>query len=169
VADEETKQLIITQPKSGAFAIAGSACHDPLRHRHEVGGAVAHSTPPGKPLVHMLLWDEDCACEVRGRITVAGDAEAPVTLRHHFPDDHHQTHVVSTALSDPIHHALQMRTPLQVRFCNSWQIASDYRVDVDVAGRRWMSIRLTGATIATPQPCPDEPCPPAGAKQPPHP
>ena len=165
--EEQVNRLIVTQPEGSAFAVAGSACHDPLRH--QLGAEVVHSTTAEKPLVHLVLWDENCACEVKGRITVAGDDGAPVTLRHRFPDDHRQTHVITTALAEPIHHALQMRTPLQVRFCNSWQVASDYRIDVELGGRRWMSIRLTGATIATPQPCADESCPPGESTLPQHP
>jgi hypothetical protein len=76
---------------------------------------------------------------------------------------------VSTELARPIHHAVQMRTPLQVRFCNTWQVASDYTVDIKMGNRSLFSIHLTGATVATPQPCPEEePCPPPVA-QPGHP
>ena len=59
------------------------------------------------------------------------------------------------------HHALQMRTPLQVRFCNSWQIASDYTIEIRLGDNRVIGVRLTGATVAKPLPCDDdEPCAP---------
>jgi hypothetical protein len=120
----------------------------------------------------MVLWDEDCACEINGRITVAGDPDAPVqaVVHHHFDNDHQQTHRVKTALSEPIHHALQMRTPLQVRFCNAWHIASDYTIEINLGGNRVIGVRLSGATIARPQPCEDDaPCPPPIVSQPIHP
>jgi hypothetical protein len=56
-----------------------------------------------------------------------------------------------------------MRTPLEVRFCNPWHIASDYRLEVNLGKNRVMGIRLSGATVATPQPC-EPTCPPAEAK-----
>lgn len=163
--DMETKKLILTQPKGDAFAIAGDERRDPLNHRFR--GEVEHSSPPEKPLVHRVCWDE--TREVKGVVAIVGDEARPVAVDHRFPDSHPQTHTVKTALAEPIHHALQMRTPLQVRFCNSWQVASNYTVDIDVAGRRWMTIRLTGATVATPKPCEDEDCPPIIARQPMHP
>lgn len=166
MADGETR--IISQPEGEAFRIAhdgvvrvqGGCQDDPLNHR--VAGEVVHATPADRPLVHMVLWDEDCACEVNGRIVVAGDADAPVKvdMRHAFTDVHEQAHVVRTALAEPIHHALQMRTPLQVRFCNAWNIASDYTMEINLGQNRLISLRLTGATVAKPQPCEDEPCAP---------
>ena len=57
--------------------------------------------------------------------------------------------------------AVILRTPLQLRFCNPWHIASDYTVEVTLGERRLWSVRLTGATVATPQPCADDGCPPA--------
>ena len=151
---DETETLIVTQPKAERF-------------RHE--GALTHATAPERPLVHMVLWDDDCACTIDGRVVLAGDPAAPfeATFRHRFPDDHRQTHTVKTALAEPIHHALQMRTPLQVRFCNTWHVASDYTVEITVGERTFAKIRLTGATVAKPQPC-DEPCPPV-ITQPVHP
>ena len=163
--DIDVEKLIVTQPKGEAFAVVGDDRRDPLSHRFK--GEVAHTTPPEQPLVHRVCWDE--TRDVRGRVAVVGDPEQPVTFDHRFPDAHPQTHTVKTALAEPIHHALQMRTPLQVRFCNSWQIASNYTVDIDVAGRRWMTIRLSGATVATPKPCEDDDCPPVVARQPFHP
>lgn len=156
MADEETRKVIITQPRGDAFALSGSDRDDPLNHR--LHGDVIHRTD--KPIVHMHLWEEDCACTVQ----VRGDPDAPVELRHRFPDEHRQSHEMKTALDAPIHHALQMRTPLQVRFCNSWHIASDYTVGVEYQGRSLFGIRLTGATVATPQPCPEDECGPRPGK-----
>jgi hypothetical protein len=167
MADEEiqTRKLVVTQPKGDAFAVSGDNRKDPLSHRHI--GEVTHRTE--KPLVHMVCWDADSSCEVNARIEVVGDEKRPVAVQHRFPDAHPQTHSFKTALAEPVHHALQMRTPLQVRFCNSWHVASNYAIDLDLAGRRWMSIRIAGATVATPQPCPDENCGPVITHKPIHP
>ncbi|MDB5671596.1 MAG: hypothetical protein JWO25_2555 [Alphaproteobacteria bacterium] len=154
---EETRRLIVTQPEDVAFALSGSETDPPLRHR--LGGGVTLGTET--PIVHMHLWDEDLVVKHHGEVVLRGDCEAPVVLEHRFPDVHHQSHVVRTGLAEPIHHALQMRTPLQVRFCNSWHVASDYTIGVELAGRTLMGIRITGATVATPQPCPEDGCPPA--------
>lgn len=172
---DETETLIVTQPENAEFRAAHRAAvgvhgvekADPLKHR--LSGEVVHASDPQHPLVHMVLWDEEF--EVNGRITVAGDPEAPVqaVVRHRFETDHHQTHSVKTALSQPIHHALQMRTPLQVRFCNTWNIASDYTLEINLGQNRVIAVRLTGATVARPQPCEDEPCPPPVISQPTHP
>ena len=51
------------------------------------------------------------------------------------------------------------RSPLDVRFCNPWHVASDYRVEVNLGQNRVIGIRLSGATVATPQAC-EDPCPP---------
>jgi hypothetical protein len=176
MADGETR--IITQPEGEAFdlrhhgglALHGQAKLDPLRHRHD--GEIAHGSDPDRPLVHMVLWGEDGACEVNGRVVLRGDPEQPVqvAMRHAFPDEHRQSHAVRTGLADPIHHALQMRTPLQVRFCNPWHIASDYTLEINLGRSRVISVRLTGATIAKPQPCDgEEPCPPPVVTAPVHP
>lgn len=138
---------------------------DPVRHDH--AGAMLVGAVPGAPHVHVVSWAEErvhVKADVDARVTVAGDPEAPVALQmdHTFVGEHRQTHAVEpldhslrvdTALAEPIHHALQMRTPLELRFCNPWHIASDYRVEVTLGKRRLMGIRLTGATVATPQPC----------------
>ncbi len=158
----------------GALALHGADAEPAIRH--EVNGAVMHGTAPGRPLVHMVCWDQEdpCPVDVRGTLTVAGDPETPVHLRmqHEFLNDHHQTLAVDpidhtlrvdTGLAKPIHHALQMRTPLEVRFCNPWHIASDYRLEVNLGNNRVIGIRLTGATVATPQPC-EPPCPPADGR-----
>jgi hypothetical protein len=144
---------------AGTLRVQGDAHADAMQHR--VGAELA--TAPDRPLVHMVLWDEQCA-EVHARLTVAGDAEAPLhadvhaSLHHHFDDEHRQVHRIETALAAPVHHALQMRTPLQVRFCNSWQIASDYTIEIRLGDNRVIGVRLTGATIAKPLPC-DDPAP----------
>jgi hypothetical protein len=155
----------------GGVALHGSDQQPSIRH--DVNGVVAHRTLPGQALVHMVCWEEEpCAVELSGKVTLAGDPDAPVQvrMRHEFANDHHQTLAVEpvdhtvhvdTALDKPVHHALQMRTPLEVRFCNPWHIASDYRLDIDLGRNRVIGIRLTGATVATPQPC-DPPCPAAG-------
>jgi hypothetical protein len=167
MADGETR--VITQPEGTAFdishrgvvAVEGCERSDPIKHR--VAGELVHSSTEERPLVHMVLWDEDCACEVNGRVTVVGDPEAPVqvAIRHGFHDEHRQSHIVKTALADPIHHALQLRTPLQVRFCNTWHLASDYTLDINLGSTRVMSLRLSGATVAIPRPCEDDDlCPP---------
>ncbi|HEY0549022.1 MAG TPA: hypothetical protein VGF13_05435 [Verrucomicrobiae bacterium] len=175
---DETKTLIVTQPKDATFnathtghiGLHGIANADPLKHC--VNGEVSHSGNVERPLVHMVLWDEDCACEINGRVTVAGDPQAPVeaVLHHRFENDHAQTLSFKTALAEPIHHALQMRTPLQVRFCNAWHVASDYTIEINLGRNRLIGVRLTGATIARPQPCEGEtPCPPPVITQPVHP
>jgi hypothetical protein len=175
---DESKTVIVAQPEGVAFdashrglvGLHGVEKAEPLKHC--VNGELVHSSNAEHPLVHMVLWDEDCACEVNGRITVAGDPEAPVqaVLHHRFENDHSQTLGFRTAVADPIHHALQMRTPLQVRFCNAWHVASDYSLEINLGRNRVIGVRLSGATIARPQPCEDEaPCPPPVVSQPIHP
>jgi hypothetical protein len=175
---DETKTVVLTQPEGerlaheheGGLALYGDRERPPMSHRAEM----VHVTAPARPLVHMVCWEQEepCKVEVSGRVTLAGDRDAPVqvAMAHSFTNPHHQTHAVepldhtlkvSTALAQPIHHALQMRTPLQVRFCNPWHVASDYSVEVRSGERSLFSIRLTGATVATPQPCVEELCPPA--------
>jgi len=180
VADDQRVTLI--QDPGDRFAIdAGTlalrGAPDQPAMRHDVTGGVVHGTAPGHPLVHMVCWDEEpCQVELSGqvelggRVALTGDDQAPVVvrMRHEFTTDHHQTLAVEpldhavhveTAAASPIHHALQLRTPLEVRFCNPWHVASDYRVEINLGQSRVIGIRLTGATIATPQPCADE-CPP---------
>jgi hypothetical protein len=118
----------------------------------------------------MVCWEEEnnCRVAVDGSLTLRGDEKAPVQVRmdHAFQGVHQQTHVVApldhslnvrTALAQPIHHAHQMRTPLQLRFCNPWHIASDYQLEIRFGDNQLATVRLTGATVATPQPC-EEPC-----------
>jgi len=139
--------------------------------RHQVGAELVHSTTAERPLVHMVLWDENAKAGFDGRVTVAGDEKQPlhVRVRHGFDGEHQQVHRIDTALHAPVHHALQMRTPLQVRFCNTWQIASDYAIEIRLGDNRVIGVHLTGATVAKPLPCDDEPCPPAVITHPTHP
>lgn len=151
---------------SGGVALFGDPQQPDLRHR--LAGEVVHGTEPGRPLVHMVCWDTDpCPVAVSGEVALVGHPDRPI--RHEIVGEHHQVLRVEeldhnvrmqTRLADPIHHALQMRTPLQLRFCNPWHIASDYRMEIELWDRRMVSVRLTGATVASPQPCPTEGCPP---------
>lgn len=180
MADDRTT---ITQDEGDRFALDHSGValfgdDTAPAMRHDLGAAVVHRTSADCPLVHMVCWDEEpCEVKVSGRLELAGDPEAPidVRMRHEFPGDHHQTHAVDpldhslrvqTGLAAPLHHALQMRTPVQLRFCNPWHIASDYKLEVNLGNNRVISIRLSGATVATPQPCEDDGCPPADREPP---
>jgi hypothetical protein len=175
MGEEETVTLIQKQGDRlaldhGGLAVFGDKTLPAMRH--DVDGEVVHKTTEGQPLVHMVCWSEDqCNVEVRGRVVFAGDDEAPVkvAMTHRFEGEHrqllqiepvdHQLRV-DTRLAEPIHHALQMRTPLQVRFCNPWHVGSDYQLEINLGNNRLVSMRLTGATVATPQPCESESCPP---------
>lgn len=151
---------------SGAVALFGDPTRSDLRH--QLGGEVVHATNPAKPLMHVVCWDtEPCPVSVTGELSLVGDPDRPI--RHEIVGEHRQVlrvedleHSVrvETQLANPIHHALQMRTPLQLRFCNPWQIASNYQMDINLWDNRVISVRLTGATVATPQPCEPEGCPP---------
>jgi len=147
---EDEKKLVISQPENVPFAISG---HDKAA---AVKASILHKTE--EPMVHMHLWDEQCVCNLDVKLRVEGDPENPINVAHKFENEHSQTHKIETRLSEPVHHALQMRTPLQVRFCNSWNVASDYSVSLNLRGKPLLSLRLTGATIATPKPCPEENC-----------
>lgn len=150
MAEDETRRVVVTQPSGEALALAGSAKEPPMR------GDVVHRTD--QPVVHMHLWNEECVGKLDHQVRVRTDETSPIDVAHRFPGTHDQTHRIETGLAAPIHHALQMRTPLQVRFCNTWQVASDYSVQVALRGRPFLDIRLTGATVATPQPCPEDRC-----------
>lgn len=151
---------------SGAVALFGDPDQPDLRHH--LGGEVIHGTDPGRPLMHIICWDtEPCPVSVSGEVALVGDPDRPI--RHEIVGEHRQLlrveeleHSVrmDTQLADPIHHALQMRTPLQLRFCNPWHVASDYQMDINLGNSKVISVRLTGATVATPQPCEAENCPP---------
>jgi len=152
---------------SGGVALYGSPDQPDLRHH--LAAEVVHGTDPARPLMHVVCWDtEPCPVAVSGEVALVGDADRPI--RHEIVGEHHQLlkvepleHAVrmQTRLDEPVHHALQMRTPLQLRFCNPWHVASDYRMDINLWDSRVISVRLTGATVATPQPCEDKGCPPA--------
>ncbi len=174
MADDETNTIVQVDGDRfaldhGAVALHGVKGEPAMQHAFT--GGVVHGTDPDRPLVHMVCWAEE-VIQVEGRVTVVGDESAPVVvhIQHEFTNDHHQTLAVepldhslsvATAAANPIHHALQLRTPLDVRFCNPWHVASDYRVEVNFGNNRVIGIRLTGATVATPQPCDDDACPPA--------
>jgi hypothetical protein len=53
-----------------------------------------------------------------------------------------------------------MLTPFELRLCNPWHVASDYQMDIKLWDCRVISVRLTGATVARPQPCEVDDCPP---------
>lgn len=148
--DEDSKKVTVSQAPGTSFALTGQAKADPVQAN------IVHGTD--KPIVHMHLWNEDCVGKLDARLEVRGDPEKPVSVGHRFENSHDQSHKIETTLAKPVHHALQMRTPLQVRFCNAWTLASDYALSVDLRGRRFLDLRLTGATIATPQPCDDKEC-----------
>lgn len=142
--------------------------------QHEFAGQVVHRTLPGAPLVHVVGWDEEnrVQVELSGTVRLAGDPDAPplqVRMMHEFTNVLQQSHEVAiqpmdhtlhvaTKLHEPIHHALQLRTPVQLRFCNAWNVDSDYTVELVIAGMPVVSIRLRGRTVVTPQPCGDEDC-----------
>ncbi|WP_225031052.1 hypothetical protein [Paraburkholderia sp. XV] len=176
MADPDKKEVTVRQVDGerfaldhhGQVALTGHECAPPMQHSAQI----VHRTPAHQPLVHMVCWGEERACEVevKGRVLLAGDAEAPVQVRiaHDFTTEHRQRHRVEpvdhtlhvdSQLVRPIHHALQMRTPLQMRFCNPWHLASDYVMEIRLGDRPLVTVHLTGATVATPQPCEDlDPC-----------
>lgn len=163
MADDKT---VTVTSKDGGLALYGDAHRPSLKHVHATGAQA--------PLVHMVCWDESkpCKMDVSGKLELTGSEEHPVQVKmsHHFANVHHQTMKVdpldhqlkvATRLSEPIHHALQMRTPLQLQFCNPWHVTSNYVFDFKMGRTQVMSITVTGATVCTPQPCPDDkPCPP---------
>lgn len=140
----EDKTVTLTQPP-----------HEELRGSLKVFGDQKQA-----PLVHMVCWNEEEVCRVEhgGSVTLRGDAQSPLQVRmgHHFDNVHQQSLKVETKLAEPIHHALQLRTPLQVRFCNPWHVTSDYQIDINLGNSRLIGIRLTGATVLTPQPCEED-------------
>jgi hypothetical protein len=151
---------------SGGVALFGEAGRPAIRHG--VAAEIMAGSDPKHPLVHMVCWDEKAPhnVELCGRVTLAGDEDAPIEVRmsHRFDNLHEQKHsiepmdhslTVRTRVAEPIHHALQMRTPLELRFANPWRIASDYRIDLQLRGESFVSIQVTGATVAAPQPPPE--------------
>ncbi len=130
----------------------------------DVHGRVTLAGDEKSPIRLQMIQEKPCGVEVSGGVTLSGDERSPLRVRmaHFFETPHVQEHHVATRLSEPIHPALQMRTPLELRFCNPWHLASDYVMEVKLADNRLLSVRLTGATVASPQPCAgDKPCPPA--------
>jgi hypothetical protein len=159
-------KLVTVTSKDGGLALFGDVKKPSLQHLHSTG---VHA-----PLVHMVCWDESkpCKMDVSGTLELTGSEEHPVPVKmtHYFANIHHQTMKVepldhqlkiATRLSEPIHHALQMRTPLELRFCNPWHMTSNYIFDFKIGASQVLSIQVTGATVCTPQPCADEKaCPP---------
>ncbi|MGH2537021.1 MAG: hypothetical protein ACRDHL_06485 [Candidatus Promineifilaceae bacterium] len=164
---------IITQKKGERFALDhdGVALYGDREYPaigHQVQGELVHTT--AKPLMHMVCWEEECSMNVAARVAVVGDRENPVEVRmqHEFVGEHRQTHQIEpfehtmripTRPAEPIHHALQMQTPLELRFCNPWQVDSSYRVEVAMGRRQLLTIRLQGTSVCRPQPCDDRPRP----------
>jgi hypothetical protein len=137
--------------KDGGLALYGDGRRPALKH--------LHSTGEHAPLVHVVCWDETRPCKVG----VSGN----ITHNQHLKVDPLEHELkVATKLAEPIHHALQMRTPLELRFCNPWHITSNYVFDFTMGKSQVLSIRLTGATACVPQPCKaEEPCAPPVARQ----
>lgn len=174
---DESREIIIKQPDDevlrhehqGGMALYGNKNKDALQH--EFAGQIVHHTAPNHPLVHVVGWsnDEEVQMELKGTVTLTNDRDAPLNMRlvHEFPEPHHQTHDVTlapvdhslkvqTALAEPIHHALQLRTPIQLRFCNIFVITSDYNVQVNINGSPMINIRLRGTTQVEPKPCEED-------------
>ena len=154
---------------SGGIALYGDRDREPLQH--EFAGQLIHRTAPKHPLVHIIGWSSDDTVEInhKGSVELTNSPEAPLNIHmtHEFTNDLHQTHEVTlapvdhslsvnTQLHEPIHHALQMRTPLQLRFCNMFLVKSDYNIELRIGDRSLINIRLRGATTVEPQPCDDE-------------
>ena len=85
----------------GEFGLHGTHSGPPMQHA--VAAQFEHTTPSNQPLVHMVCWDEERACELNGRIVVAGDDKAPVHVRmaHDFTNEHHQHHRVEPVEPHP--------------------------------------------------------------------
>src|SRR4051794_5998683 len=131
---DETEIVILTQPEDerlrldhdGSVGLYGEEKRAPLRHRFHGDAEHVVGTAEGRPLVHVVAWDtQPCEVEIKGRVALTGDPEAPVSIemQHAFEGVHDQhfdvepldhTLQVDSALAEPIHHALQMRTPLEV-------------------------------------------------------
>jgi hypothetical protein len=153
----------------GGLALYGVKDLNPIQH--EFNGQVIHRTAPESPLVHVVGWSSGDEVEMilSGRVELTNTRETPlhVRLAHEFPEIHRQSHEVTiapvdhtlkvnTRASDPIHHALQLLTPLQLRFCNVFLVKSDYRIIANVNGATMVDIHLSGETTIIPQPCDDE-------------
>jgi hypothetical protein len=171
---DETDTQVITQKDSDRFRLAvegpvpdAEGCAHPVLHE----GQLIHGGRKDLPIVHMVCWDEDDPCRVSGsaEFNHVGDPSRPVVLQMKHssespvqmalnvqPLDHGLA--VQTDLQSPIHHALQLKTPVQLRFVNPWEAASDYTVSVQLADRKLLQIQLTGKTVLTPQPAPPDSC-----------
>lgn len=180
---DEIKTTILTQPPGerfavnhdGLLALHGDKDKDALQH--EFAGQIVHRIAPNHPLVHVVGWSEEdtLGVNVAGQLKLSGDENSPLQVRmmHEFNNTHHQTHEVTlapvehnlkvgTSVTEPIHHALQLRTPIQLRFCNAWLITSNYTIGVVINDVPVIAINLAGTTRVQPQPCDDEvPCLPA--------
>jgi hypothetical protein len=179
MANEERK---ITQPEGARFRVAlegqepdDQGCLHPIVHH----GVLAHEGGAAeRPLRHVLRMDQDVPCELghSGEMRHTGDPERPVPLdmRHSSPEPvvldlkvNQARHAlaVDTSLTEPMHHALQLKTPLQVRFVNPWEAKSDYAMTVELAGRPLLSFKLQGTTTLRPEAAPPDPCLESGGGQ----
>lgn len=158
---DETR--VITQPDGGAFRVTlegpdKDGCAQPIPHH----GRLLHETGE-KPLMHTICWEPEEPCTVahEGQMLHVGDPERPVPLdmRHSTEKPVElQVHVgpvehglrVHTRSCEPMHHAVQLQTPLQVRFVNPWVAESDYRLTVQLGNSRMLDVRLVGRTRLTP-------------------
>lgn len=176
---DETR--IITQPEGDEFQVGLSGqtpdpdgCVRPIVHQARM---LHEPAAGGKPFVHMVCWDRDAACAVEhsGEVVHVGDPERPVPLdmRHSTAEPVKMDMAVSplehdlgvkTALDRPIHHALQLKTPVQLRFVNPWKAESSYTLEVRLGNRNLMSVNLNGTTTLTPCPPPPDPCAEAAKK-----
>ena len=116
---------------------------------------VVHSGVAARPLVHVVARDEDCACTIEGRVTLAGDekrfASDRPSFRQRSPSNARREDGTGGRID---HHALQMRT-LQVRFTTPGR-SSDYTLK-SIWARRVVESRRPGATVAKPLPCEEGP------------
>ena len=161
---DETRVLTTPPGESLRLSLAGpdAECPPPIPH----AGRLVHEARPGAaPFMHMVCWDEDDTCNVEhtGVVTHVGDAErpiplqmrhsgeAPIELRVHLDDTEHGLRV-RTGRADPIHHALQLHSPLVVRFADQWTASSDYRIAIQLRQQPFLDIRITGRTTLTPTP-----------------
>lgn len=167
---DETR--VITQPPDARFRVEhdgqrpdADCCIHPIVH----DARLTHAGNPQQPLVHVVQMrqDEPCGVKTSGELAHIGDPERPVPLemRHSSPHgpveldvnvrDVRHSLCVDTGLQDPMHHALQLKTPLQLRFVNPWTADSDYRVSLTLAGRTLLELRVAGRTVLAPQPADD--------------
>jgi hypothetical protein len=170
---DETR--LITQEPDARFRVEhdgqrpdADGCVHPIRH----DARIVHEGREELPFVHIVQMRQDEPCGVRtsGELAHVGDPERPVPLEMRHSSPHGPVEIdlrvrqaqhelrVSTDLQDPMHHALQLKTPLQVRFVNPWTAQSDYRVSVTLGNRQLLDVRIAGQTILTPRPAPPDSC-----------